>query len=244
MDASNEFLTTIDSSVATIEMNRPDEGNALTRGHMLQLAELLQKLGADPQTHVIAITGRGAEFCRGRDGRGESRVGMSAYDVRMKLLSATIRVYDAIAATPVPVVACVHGRANGFGAALAAACDVTLSSDAARYRFGELDHGIAPTMAMAASMNAVPPKALAYLIYSAQEIDAHQAVASGIASTVYPHARFTEERDAFLKKLAAKSRPNLETVKRFQLRAGALSGTARAEYAADLLALVRSSEGA
>jgi len=244
VDTSNDFATRVESSVATIEINRPNDGNALTRGHMLKLAELLRTMSADPATHVIAIAGRGPEFCRGRDGRGETRTGMSAYDVRMKLLSATISVYDAIAAAPVPVVACVHGKANGFGAALAAACDVTLSSDAARYRFGELEHGIAPTMAMAACMNAIPQKALAYLVYSGEEIGAAQALAYGLASAIFPHAQFAAESDTFLKKLAAKSRPNLETIKRFQLRAGALSGTARGEYAADLLALVRSSEGA
>src|ERR1700733_13984686 len=150
-DTTLDFAVAVEGAIARIDLNRPDEGNALTRDMMVRLAELLRRLGADPAVHVIAITARGAMFCRGRDGRGESPAGMSAYDMRAKLYAPVLGVYEAATAAAVPVVA-----------ALAVACDVTLASDAARFSFPEIEHGIPPTLAMSGVMRKIAPKALSY----------------------------------------------------------------------------------
>ncbi len=236
---SSQFLVSETSGVASIDLNRPDEGNALTREMMFQLADHIRALGDKAQTRVVVIRSRGAQFCRGRDGRGESLQGMSPYDVRVKLMGAVLGVYDAIYAAPVPVVALVHAPAIGFGAALAGGCDITLASDAARFRFSEIEHGIPPVLAMSAVIGKVPAKALSYLIYSAEEIDAEQAVACGLASRVFAQAVFEERAARFLAGLASRTRLVLETIKKFQQNAKGLSSRMASEYAGTLLALVR-----
>jgi enoyl-CoA hydratase/carnithine racemase len=237
-----DVAVTIEGAVAHVDLNRPDEGNALTRDMMFRLADLLRTLGADPAVNVIAIEARGATFCRGRDGRGESQAGMSAYDMRHKLYGAVLGVYEAAAAAAVPVVACVQGPAIGFGAALAVACDVTLASDAARFSFPEIEHGIPPTLAMSGVMRNVSPKALAYLIYSASDVDAHAAVSAGIASAVFPAASFQAETKTFLERLAGRPRLVLETIKRFQTKSADLTPDMAAEYAGTLMALMRTAK--
>ena len=212
--ASFDFKISRDGAVARIDLNRPDEGNALTRAMMLQLSATLRELGRQPDVHVVTLEGRGQQFCRGRDGKGESRAGMTAYDVRVKLMGAVLDSYQAIWDVPVPVVALVHGDALGFGAALAAGCDITLAASNARFAFPEIEHGIPPTMAMCAALGKVPAKALTYLIYSAEELDAGQAVSVGLASKVLPQATFAADADAFLAKLASRPRLVLETIKR------------------------------
>ena len=235
-----DFIVTREGAVARVDLNRPEEGNALTRPMMLRLAGLLRELGSATDVNVIAICGRGAQFCRGRDGKGESRTGMTPYDVRVKLMGAVLDSYQAICDVPVPVVALVHGDALGFGAALAVGCDITLASSDARFAFPEIEHGIPPTMAMCAALGKVPAKALAYLIYSAEEVDPEQAVTLGLASKVLPQATFAADAEAFLTKLAGRPRLVLETIKRYQAKATHLSPDMAAEYAGTLLALVRS----
>jgi enoyl-CoA hydratase/carnithine racemase len=186
------------------------------------------------------IEARGPQFCRGRDGKGESRAGMTPYDVRVKLMGAVLGVYEAIADVPVPVVARVHGDALGFGAAMAVGCDITLAASSARFAFPEIEHDIPPTMAMCAALGKVPAKALTYLIYSAEQIDATQAVALGLASKVLPQASFAPDFDAFVERLAGRPRLVLETIKRYQANASQLSPDMASEYAGTLLALVRS----
>jgi enoyl-CoA hydratase/carnithine racemase len=238
--AAFQYDVRVENAVAYLDLNRPEEGNTLTRGMMTQLAEELKKLGARPDVHVIAIQGRGSHFSKGRDGRGENAEGVSAYDMRITMMGPVLGVYAAIAEVPVPVVACVHGPAVGFGGALAAACDVTLMSDAATFAFGEINHGIAPTMAMTAIRKTVPAKALSYLIYSAETVGPELAISFGLASRVWPADIFAAETDKFLTALAAKPRVILETIKRFQDKSQGLSAEMASEYAGSLMALVKS----
>jgi enoyl-CoA hydratase/carnithine racemase len=93
---------------------------------------------------------------------------------------------------------------------------------------------------MCAALGKVPAKALTYLIYSAEQVDAEQAVTLGLASKVLPQASFTAAADAFIKKLAARPRLVLETIKRYQAKAAHLTPDMASEYAGTLMALVRS----
>ncbi len=119
-----------DAAIVRIDLGGPDEGNTLTRGMMRQLTEVIHAEAAKPETRVLVIEGRGPQFCRGRDGRGESNAGLTPYEIRVQMMGSVLGVYEAINMAPVPVVARVHGAAIGFGAALAGGCDMTLASDA------------------------------------------------------------------------------------------------------------------
>jgi enoyl-CoA hydratase/carnithine racemase len=235
-----DFKVARDGAIARVDLGRPEEGNTLTRGMMLRLSEVLGELGRSTDINVVVIEGRGHEFCRGRDGKGESRVGMTPYEVRVKMMGAVLGVYQALADVPVPVVARVHGDALGFGAALAVACDITLAASNARFAFPEIEHDIPPTMAMCAALGKVQAKALTYLIYSAEAVDAREAVTLGLASKVLPQASFAADVDEFLAKLAGRPRLVLETIKRYQAKATHLTPEMASEYAGTLLALVRS----
>jgi enoyl-CoA hydratase/carnithine racemase len=235
-----DFAVSRHGAVARIDLNRPAEGNALTRAMMTRLAQVLRELGADKAINVVVLEGRGAHFCKGRDGKGESRAGMTPYEVRVNMMGAVLDVYKAIADVPVPVVAQVHADALGFGAALAAACDVTLAAASAGFAFPEIEHDIPPTMAMCAALGKVPNKALDYLIYSAETINAEQAVIFGLASRIFPQASFLQDTDAFVKTLAGRPRLVLETIKRYHEKAAHLPPDMASEYAGTLLALVRS----
>ncbi len=170
---------------------------ALTRAMMLQLSATLRDLGSLPDVHVVTLEGRGKQFCRGRDGKGESRAGMTPYEIRQKMMRAVLDVYQAVADVPVPVVARVQGDALGFGCATAVGCDITLAASNARFAFPEIEHDIPPTMAIYAALGKVQAKALTYLIYSADSISA-------------------ADSDAFLKKLAGRPRLILGTIKKYQ----------------------------
>ena len=237
--SSFEFNVACVDGVARIDLNRPDEGNALTRDMMLMLARHIGELGARSDSRVIVIEARGREFCRGRDGRGESREGFSPYEVRTKMMGPVLGVYEAINNIALPVVALVQGPAIGFGCALSGGCDITLASDAARFSFSEIKHGIPPTLAMSAVMSKVPQKALGYMIYSGEELSAAEAMTFGLVSRVYPQASFAASANKFIADLASRPRLHLETIKKYQRNSAGLSAAMASEYAGTLLALVR-----
>lgn len=225
--------------IVHIDLNRPDEGNAMTRDMTLALIALLGKFGADDQVNAIVIEGRGDFFCRGRDAKGESRDGMSAYAVRESVHAVILGAYSAITACPVPVICCVNGRAIGFGAALSMACDVTLASDVARFSFPEINNLVPPALAMSALLRKVPPKAVSYLIYSGEEIDAGEALTFGMVSKLIPSVSYDREVADFLAAVAKRPRLVLQTIKRYERHAQTLPAEQASEYAGTLLALAQ-----
>ncbi len=234
-----DFPVRRDGAVVRIDLGRPDEGNMLTRAMVTDLSALVGCLGTDPSVHVVALEGRGANFCKGRDGRGENPAGMSPLDMKIKLYGPILGAYAAMATCPVPVVALVHGDAIGFGAALAGSCDITLAADTAHFALPEIEHGIPPTLAISGVMRNVPAKALSYLVYSAETIDAAEALRLGFASKVFTAASFAERSAQFIDKLASRPRIVLETIKKYQLKAPGLPPDMAAELAGSLMALAR-----
>lgn len=234
-----DFIVKRVGAVASIDLNRPQEGNTLTREMMTQLTQLLIELGSDSSVNIVVIESRGELFCAGRDGKGESRVGMTAYEIRVKMMGAVLGVYKAIAQVPVPVIAMVQGDAVGFGAALAVSCDVTLASSKARFSFPEIEHNIPPTMAMCAALGKIPSKALSFLIYSAESVDSTEAIHLGLASKIIDEKNFHHDAHAFAKKMSERPRLVLETIKLYQEKAAHLTPDMASEYAGTLLALVR-----
>jgi len=228
-----------DGRLVRIDLNRPDAGNAMTGEMVAALTALLGELGADAGVHAVTIEGRGSAFCRGRDTKGDDRTGLSAYEIRERIMGVILGAYGAIASCPVPVVALVHGTAAGFGAALSMACDMTFASDAARFSFPEIKHQIPPALAMSALVGKVPPKAMAYLIYSGHEIDAQEALGFGMVSKMIPAQRFKADSDAILAEVVGRPRLVLQTIKRYERNARLLSADMASEYAGVLLALAQ-----
>lgn len=204
-----------------------------------ELARTIRGLGARDDVNVIAIRGRGEAFCRGRDGRGESSNSLSPYQVRNQMMGPVLSVYAALTEVPIPVVACVHADAIGFGAALVGGCDVALAAADATFAFPEIAHNIAPTMAMSAVIRKLPPAILSFLIYSGERLTAEEARQCGLIGKVYLEEEFAGCCAAFLKTLAGRSRPILETIKKYQHGAVGLSAAQSSDYAGALLALVR-----
>jgi len=206
---------------------------------MTGLARTVRDLGERSDVHLIAIHSRGSAFCGGRDGRGEVSAGLTPYQVRNQMMGAVLSVYEALSAAPIPVVACVHAEAIGFGAALVGGCDIALASASAEFAFPEIAHNIAPTMAMSSVIRKLPPAVLSYLIYSGDRITAAEALQYGLVGKIYPAEAFAAASRAFLVRLAARPRAILETIKKYQHGAAGMSAAQSFDYAGALLTIVR-----
>ncbi len=204
-----------------------------------ELAATISILAARQDVHVVAIEARGKVFCGGRDGKGDSSEGLTPYQIRTQMMGPVLSVYEALATAPVPVIACVHGDAIGFGAALVGGCDVALASSEAHFAFPEISHSIAPTMAMSAVIRKIPPAKLAYLIYTGERLTAAEAMQCGLVGKVYEAAGFDRSCRDMIAGLATKPRAILETIKKYQVGAAALPAALASDYAGALLTIVR-----
>src|ERR1700730_12233934 len=180
---AESILLEKDGDVSTIILNRPEAGNRQTDATWAQVTEMINS--AAQESRLILFKGAGEDFCLGREAMGQPGPVLEAYAVRER--SETIfNLYGAFRNAKIPIVGVVQGRAVGLGCALAALCDITIAGDKARFQFPEMAHEIMPTIAMSALVDRVPRKAATYLIYSTQEIDAHNALVFGLVSAVVP----------------------------------------------------------
>jgi len=131
-----DFLYTIENSIATITLNRPEVLNAITLEIYAQLRDLFEDLRYDDGVKVVIITGAGRAFCSGgdvhkiigevldRDMRGHLEFcRMTGHLVRnMRLLAK-------------PIIAAVNGMAAGAGAVIALAADLRIVAEDAKFAF-------------------------------------------------------------------------------------------------------------
>lgn len=236
-------------SLQVFTIERESEGNQLTLGMISALAGAIRQAGQQ-DISAILIRSQGSDFSLGRDTRPAAAApapasaavaSANALSMRSGMTSPILDVYDAIAGAAVPVIARVQGRALGFGCALATACDITIAADVARFQLPELEKNLPPTLAVSAMMARVPRKALTWMVYSMQQIDAQAALSLGIVSQVVPLAQLDDACEQIAAGLAQRSRPALVAVKDYFRSAPGMDARAASDYAANLLATVFSS---
>jgi 2-(1,2-epoxy-1,2-dihydrophenyl)acetyl-CoA isomerase len=136
-----EITLDIRDGIATITLNRPDAGNALTGTQREAIISWLDQFNEDPTVRVVVLTAAGRFFCTGADLRNQSAppprpegvpeklVG----DVRRNMLRGAIRLIHAILDCEKPVIAAVNGTAAGIGAHIAFACDIVIATEKAKF---------------------------------------------------------------------------------------------------------------
>lgn len=183
----SEILCQQDGRVLRITLNRPEHGNAATDDMARELKRLLD--GAGSVAELVVLRGSGADFCVGRAGMvGGPPPQVPEAIERRRAFEVVFDCYAGFRNCAVPVIGVIHGRAAGFGCAIAALCDITMASDAATFQVPEMAHNILPTMVMSALHDRVPRKAIGYLTWSTAVIPAERALMLGLASEVAPAA--------------------------------------------------------
>jgi enoyl-CoA hydratase/carnithine racemase len=228
-----------DAATASITIDRPAEGNALTVEMLAELAAAVRHAGAT-EAKVIVLRSTGDVFSRGRDVRG-ARPAPTALAVRDSVVAPILDVYDALANAPQPIVCAVQGLALGFGCALATACDVTIASEKARFRLPEMEKDLPPTLAISAMMARVHRKALTWMVYSMQELDARAALDAGLVSHVVPADQLDAAVGDLTAQLSQRSREALVAVKDYFRSAPQMEARGAADYAGNLLSAVLAS---
>ena len=237
---SNEILVQQDGPILRVTLNRPDAGNGVSDDMAAELAGILDR-AADTSQFVV-LRGAGSDFCAGRaHNRGGAPEGPPEALALRRRNEVVFNCYGAFRRSPIPIVGVVQGRAIGFGCALAALCDITIASDAAKFQLPEMGHNIMPTMAMSALVDRVPRKALMYLVYSTAVIGAERALSFGLVSEVVPAAELDETVQALCAALVKAPRPATLAVKEYTQVALSMDLQGAIDFARNLHATINSS---
>ena len=123
-----------DGAVGNVVVSNATKHNAMTRDMWCKLPTRIAELAADDSVRVIVLTGAGeSAFVSGADISqfGAERTDPAAQQHYNEIVEAA---YAAPAEAGKPVIAKIRGICIGGGLGLAAACDLRICADDARFR--------------------------------------------------------------------------------------------------------------
>jgi enoyl-CoA hydratase len=232
---SKQLLVEQDGRTLRVTFNRPeDNGISDAMAH-----EFVEALGSAHHTSdLVLVKSVGPDYCTGRvRDPGSPPPATEAY-ARRPEYDGIFNSYKAIRNSLVPIVTAIEGRAMGFGAAIAALCDVSFASDTATFNIPEIGHNVMPTMVMSALYDRVNRNALMWMAYSTEFIDAQRALLYGMVSTVVPAAKLNEQTEAFCKVLLSRPRPAILGLKEYLHVAPRMDELGAIDYARSIHSMV------
>lgn len=128
---------------ATVTIDRPEAGNAMSPAVIRELEERIETVAADDSVRTVVITGTGETFSAGAD-VDEFAARADDPDAVIAYLESFSDLYATIEGIPVPVIGRVNGPAYGGGYELAMACDVRIASTDAKLCPAEIRMGLVP----------------------------------------------------------------------------------------------------
>lgn len=182
---------TIEQSIATIVLNRPEVRNAIDDDTRAEFIAALERVSNDDAVRAVVVTGNGKAFCAGGDisgmqQRSQAPAGQIGYNGwrRQKRTHALVSLLHGL---PKPTIAAVNGAASGLGCDLALACDLIIASAAASFAMSFLLRGLVPD---GGSLYCLPRRVglarAKELIFSARTVPAEEALAIGLVDRLSP----------------------------------------------------------
>jgi enoyl-CoA hydratase len=202
--AYENILLEKEDRLAILSINRPKALNALNNDTLLEIKSAITEIKEDPGIDVLIITGSGDKsFVAGADiaymqnltaveGRNFGALGQE--------------VFRMIEAMEKPVIAAVNGFALGGGCELAMCCDFRIASFRAKFGQPEVGLGITPGFGGTQRLpRLVGPGMAKQLLYTADVIDANEALRIGLVNHVVPPEELMEFVKGIAKRILSKA---------------------------------------
>lgn len=191
-------------TVGVITLNRPKALNALNNQLMDEIGAALRELDGDEEIGCIVLTGSEKAFAAGADIK--EIADKSYLDAFMEDLIAAN--WHQTSHTRTPVIAAVAGHALGGGCELAMMCDFIIAADTAKFGQPEITIGVIPGAGGTQRLAKFVGKAKAMdMVLTGRQMDAEEALASGLVSRVVPADDLLDETIKVAEKIAGFSRP-------------------------------------
>jgi len=167
--------------VAWLRLNRPAALNALDRSLTGALEQTLARVAAMDDVTVLVVTGRGRAFCAGND---LAEMTTLTGDEAEALATRQAALLDRFAHLPQVTIAAIDGWALGGGLMLAAAQDLRVASDRARFGLPEVTLGFNPAYGIARLLDVVAGGWACELLLTGRTIHASEALRMGLVNRV------------------------------------------------------------
>lgn len=186
-----------DGTLVRIEMTRPHLLNAVAMTGAREMVDAANRIAADSDARMVAITGAGRAFCTGMDLKDLStdQIEQSYYE----LWDAALRTFE----TMDKLVLCLlHGYAIGGGLQLALACDIRVCTPTARLGLPAIKESLIPGLGTFRLARYVGLGRAKSLIIRGNMIDGREAERIGMVDHLVEEDTALEEFEGWLAEYA------------------------------------------
>ncbi len=194
--------TIIESRVATITMDSPENLNALSDQLKTELTEALASAADNSEVKVVVLTGSGRAFSAGGDISNMGRIN-EPYMRRERMIKGINPLVNQIWTMEKPVIAAVNGYAVGVGCILAVACDLVVAVPQAKFGVPFNKIGLVPdgggTYLLPKLVGALRAKEMVLL---RRTLSAQEALNWGLVNKIVPPEQLAGEVKGMAEELA------------------------------------------
>jgi len=204
----NYLQFSVDAKVATVTINRPDKGNALSPDVLKEVESLFMELSSRWDVNVIILTGGEKYFSAGFDLtiiRKLEKISNEDYTALFH------RAYRSILFCDQPVICAVGGPAIAGGFDLTLMCDIRYASEKAKFGQREIALSLTPILDplwRIIGLGRAKEVALTGRIY-----DAYEAEHMGYVTKVFPQGKLIESVTQIAREMASYNRMCLKETK-------------------------------
>jgi enoyl-CoA hydratase len=198
-----------DGRIARITLNRPEVMNAIDDDLPGELSEAVARADADPEVHVMVLSGNGKAFCAGydlahyaqNDGPNNVTQEMPWDPIKdYQFMWANTQHFMSLWRALKPVVCKVHGFAVAGGSDIALCADLTFMSETAQIGYMPARVWGCPTTAMwVYRLGAEKAKRM---MFTGDKISGTEAEAMGLILKAVPDAELDDHVEAFAARMA------------------------------------------
>ena len=185
---SDQVVVSKADGVCEVQLNRPEERNAITLAMYGALVEALNEARADDSVRVVLLSGAGASFTAGNDLNdfiGQNDLGESNNAIRLLRLLPSFRKV---------LIAAVHGQTVGIGVTMLLHCDLVVAARGTQLIMPFVKLGLVPE----AGSSLLLPRLIGYhraaeLLLLGKPLDADSALGMGLVNRVVDDPSLLEE---------------------------------------------------
>jgi len=204
--------TDLDGGVLTVTMVDEDNRNALSSALVGELVAALDAADADPAVRVVVLTNSGRVFCAGADLSERS----SGDKPTVKVAAADL--FSRFRRSPKVYVGRIAGHCVAGGMGLAAAMDLSVAVEDARFGFTEVRRGVAPAMISVLCLPRMRPSDAAEAMLLGNRMTGADAARLGLVNRAVPADGLDAAVDGFVADLLAGGPEALAATKQLLVR--------------------------
>lgn len=172
----SDLIIELKGHIFCMTLNRVEKHNAFDDKLILSMQKALDEAIQNPDVRVILLKSNGKHFSAGADLAWMQRMASFTEAENLADAKQLARLLYTFSESPKPTIAMIQGAAFGGGAGLAAACDIAIAAENARFCFSEVKLGLIPAVISPYVIRAIGERSARWLFMSAETIDASRAL--------------------------------------------------------------------